>query len=260
MSLFPRAGAWVRVDLCCTSTSDESGDHSLRHIQPAYPVFVLGGVLLADGDAVAGAEAALARFKGRWFGPRRVVLHTADMVRNRGEFAFLSDSTVRARFFDDLNGLLSDLDFSVLACAVRKDAHLERYGDAAIDPYLLALTILCERFCFEIGSNTETGRVTVERRTPQLDREVETAWSYLRTRGTRYVRPSLIARRIVALDLVGKEDAPAGMELADLVVSPLGRMLLGRPSMVDQAVVSAKLRRGPGGGERGRGLIVLPHE
>ncbi len=239
---------------------DESGDHSLRHIQPSYPLFVLGGVILADDDAVAAAEAAMAAFKRRWFGAERVVLHTAELVRNRGAFARLKDVAIRLRFFDDLNDLQVRLDFSVVACAVRKDAHLKRYGDVAIDPYLLALTVLVERFCFRSGSDSERGRIVAERRTPQLDREVEMGWGYLRTRGTRYVRPSLIARRVEAFNFVSKSDAPAGMELADAVVSPLGRMLLGKRTLIDQSVVQAKLRRGPDGGEWGRGLIVLPHE
>jgi hypothetical protein len=32
---------------------DESGDHSLTHIDPGYPVFVLGGILVADDAAPA---------------------------------------------------------------------------------------------------------------------------------------------------------------------------------------------------------------
>ena len=116
------------------------------------------------------------------------------------------------------------------------------------------------RFCFCVRSDSERGRIIAERRTPQLDRQVEMGWGYLRTRGTRYVRPSLIARRIEAFDFVGKSDAPAGMEPADAVVSPIGRMLLGKRTRIDQRIVQAKLRRGPDGKEWGRGLIVLPHE
>ncbi len=239
---------------------DESGDHSLRHIQASYPLFVLGGVILADDAAVAAAGAAMADFKRRWFGAERVVLHTADRVRNRGAFVRLKDEAVRSRFFAELNDLLVRLEFSVVACAVRKDAHLERYGDEAIDPYLLALTVLVERFYFCVRSDSERGRIIAERRTPQLDRQVAMGRGYLRTRGTRCVRPSLIARRIEAFDFVDKSDAPPGMELADAVVSPLGRMLLGKRTRIDQSIVQAKLRRGPDGREWGRGLIVLPHE
>src|SRR5665811_238402 len=117
------------------------------------------------------------------------------------------------------------------------------------DPYLLALTVLVKRFCFCIRSDVEQGRIVVERRTPQLDREVEMGWGYLRTRGTRYVRPSLIARRVEAFSFVSKSDAPVGMELVDAVVSPLGRMLLGKRTLIDQSIVQAKLRGGPDGGE-----------
>ena len=121
---------------------DESGDHSLRRIQASYPLFVLGGVILADDAAVAAAGTAMADFKRRWFGAGSVVLHTADLVRNRGAFMGLKDVALRGRFFDDLNELLRRLEFSVVACAVRKDAHLERCGDEAIDSYLLVLTVL----------------------------------------------------------------------------------------------------------------------
>ena len=70
----------------------------------------------------------------------------------------------------------------------------------------------------------------------------------------------MIERRIEAFDFVGKSDAPEGMELAAAVVSPLGRMLLGKRTRIDQSIVRATLRRGPDGKEWGRGLIVLPHE
>lgn len=46
---------------------------------------------------------------------------------------------------------MAGLQCQVVACAVRKDEHLARYGIAALDPYMLSLDILVERFCFEIG-------------------------------------------------------------------------------------------------------------
>jgi len=46
-----------------------------------------------------------------------------------------------------------DLKYQVVACAVKKDSHLAQYGLAALDPYMLSLDILVERFCMEIGEN-----------------------------------------------------------------------------------------------------------
>ena len=56
------------------------------------------------------------------------------------------------------------LGIKVVACAIGKDAHVARYGALAVDPYVLSLGVLVERFCFEIGSSSECGTITVERR------------------------------------------------------------------------------------------------
>ena len=61
----------------------------------------------------------------------------------------------------------------------------------------------------------------VECRGPRLDRELRTAWDLLRINGTRYVRPDTVRRRVVSFDLRRKSEALPGLELADLVVSPM---------------------------------------
>jgi hypothetical protein len=52
----------------------------------------------------------------------------------------------------------------------------------------------------------------------------------------------------------------AGLELADVVVSPLGRLVAGMPDRLDTEIVVGKLRIGPGGSWEGAGLAVLPNE
>jgi hypothetical protein len=130
---------------------DESGDHNLSIIDPQYPLFVLGGVIVEKDYADGVLPAALADFKKEMLGRSDIVLHTADIARNRNGFERLKDRAFRERFYRGLNILMRDLDYSVVACVIRKDQHLTRYGMAALDPYLLSLDILVERFCFDIG-------------------------------------------------------------------------------------------------------------
>jgi len=78
--------------------------------------------------------------------------------------------------------------------------------------------------------------------------------------GTRYVRGSHIERRIRGLQLRDKKDNLAGLQLADLIVSPIGRFVLGKKTHEDFRIVETKLRRNPKGEYRGRGLVVLPKE
>lgn len=121
---------------------DESGDHNLAVIQPSYPLFLLGGVLVDQSYAEGPLEEALRGFKAKLFGREDIILHTADITRNRNGFERLKDTEFRDRFYRELNAVVRDLQFQVVACAIRKDDHLRRYGVAALDPYMLSLDVL----------------------------------------------------------------------------------------------------------------------
>jgi hypothetical protein len=179
---------------------DESGDHDLTSIDAAYPVFVLGGVIVQDDADLALIGATMRSFKTDFLGDDRLILHTADITRNRKGFERLADVRERARFHAGLNGLMAGLPFSIVA------------------------------------------------------------WDLLRLHGTRYVRPDAIARRIPTLEFRSKNDGEVGLELADLVVTPLGRWVAGMPDKPDLEVVRAKLRTRPNGSWEGAGLVVLPKE
>jgi len=237
---------------------DESGDHNLSVIDPQYPLFVLGGVILDQDYAEAELTGELNAFKQALFGQTDIVLHTADITRNKNGFENLKDVAFRNRFYAALNALMRRIRYSVVACAVRKDEHLSRYGVAALDPYLLSLDVLVERFCFEIGNVSGGGVIVAERRDPTLDRELELAWLNLKIQGTRYLQAKHIEDRILGLNLRAKGDNIAGLQLADLVVSPIGRHVLGKPDKEDWKIVQEKFRRSPAGKIEGYGLVVLP--
>lgn len=237
---------------------DESGDHNLSVIDPQYPLFVLGGAIVDKDYAEGGLTDELNAFKQALFGRIDIVLHTADITRNRNGFENLKDAAFRNRFYAALNALMRRLRYSVVACAVRKNEHLSRYGVAALDPYMLSLDVLVERFCFEIGNVSGDGVIVAERRDPTLDRELELAWLNLKIQGTRYVQAKHIEDRIIGLNLRAKEDNIAGLQLADLVISPIGRHVLGKADKEDWNIVQEKLRRSPEGKVEGYGFVVLP--
>jgi len=239
---------------------DESGDHNLSVIDPQYPMFVLGGVIMDQAYAEGPLTDAMNAFKREMFGRTDIVLHTADITRNRNGFERLQDPLFRKRFCECLNSLMSDLRYTVVACAIRKNDHLARYGVAALDPYLLSLDVLVERFCFDIGRIAGRGVIVAEKRDPTWDRQLELALLNLKIQGTHYLRATVVEQRIVALNLRAKQDNIAGLQLADLVVSPIGRHLLGKPDNDDWRIVNSKLRRSRAGKVEGYGLVVLPKQ
>lgn len=237
---------------------DESGDHNLAVIDPSYPLFVLGGVIVDQAYAAGPLDETVRDFKRRMFGRDDIILHTADITRNRNGFEQLKERTFRERFYRELNALLRDLDFRIVACVIRKDDHLARYGVAALDPYMLSLDVLIERFCMEVGDREAGGVIVAERRDATLDHELDIAWLNLKVQGTRFIKAKDIEKRIVGLNLRAKTANIAGLQLADLIVTPIGRKVLGKTIKEDYRVVEEKFRRSRDGKVDGYGLIVLP--
>ena len=99
---------------------DESGDHNLSAIDPSYPMFVLGGVIVDKEYADGPLTEAFDDFKLRMFGRTDVVLHTADIIRTRNGFESLKDNELRAHFYTELNALMRELRYEVVACVIRK--------------------------------------------------------------------------------------------------------------------------------------------
>ena len=237
---------------------DESGDHNLTVIDHNYPVFVLGGVIVDKDYADGPLTEAFDDFKRRMFGRTDIVLHTADIVRNRNGFERLEDTQFRSQFYKGLNSLVSGLEFTVIACAIRKNDHFRHYGAAAIDLYRVSLHKLSELFCDEIREVRNGGMIVAESRNPTLDQDLEHSWLSLRRRGSGYSGAEMIRNRIRSLTFLDKQENIAGLQLADLVVSPIARHILGKPDKDDWLIVEQKLRRGPGGDVDGYGLVSLP--
>ena len=239
---------------------DESGDHNLSLIDSSYPIFVLGGVIVDKDYAEGPLTDAFEDFKRRMFGRADIVLHTADIARNRNGFERLQTPEIRAHFYDNLNALMRELNCSVVACAIHKYDYVRRYGTNAIDPYLLGLRVMVELFCEDVGSEGNGGSIVAEKRGERLDLDVLDTWDILRTRGSLYAEADVIRDRIQALELRDKQENIAGLQLADLVVSPIGRHSLGKQSREDWQIVRQKLRRGPNGDAASYGLITIPIE
>lgn len=73
---------------------DESGDHGLKTIDPHYPVFVLGGVIVEEQYHNDELTSRLNQFKRVLFGREDIILRTATIARQRAGFEQLKDPRV----------------------------------------------------------------------------------------------------------------------------------------------------------------------
>lgn len=161
-------------------------------------------------------------------------------------------------FYAGLNGLIADLDIKIVACAIMKSAHYDRYGVSAIDPYHLSLNVLVERFCFELSHSPDRGRMVAESRDAFLDNQIDFAFENLKSGGTRFLQGAKINREIESLSIMRKAENIAGLQIADAIVTPIARQILGKTSRIDYEVIKSKFRKGGDGRIDGHGLVILP--
>lgn len=114
--------------------------------------------------------------------------------------------------------------------------------------------MLAEIFCSELAKTDSNGIITSEGRDTVLDRCLEAKWHDLKFGGTS----ESMLERVNSLSIRGKKDNITGLEIADLVVSPIGRKVIGKANHEDWRIVEENLLRNNAEEYLGYGLIVLP--
>lgn len=175
---------------------DESGDHNLTNIDRNHPLFVLAGCIMDEKYYKSILIPELLDFKKKIFDKKDIILHYVDYTRNQNGFERMVDKKFREEFYRGLNNIIKIADFYLVASIIDKTKHVKRYGMLAMDPYILSLEIIIERFILSLNKTGERGLVIAESRGAQLDNELELAFLNLKIRGTRFLRPKDIVGAI----------------------------------------------------------------
>lgn len=238
---------------------DESGSHNLRVVDPDYPIFVLGGIIVDTTQALGDMEWRIKSLKRRHFGRDGIILHSTDIHHAKRGFERLADPNRRDRFYLELSNLLQTLDYQIVACAIDKTAHVKRYKKRARDPYYYALSVLVERFYLELQEHgKEEGTIIAEKRNELLDDYLAQEWKRLNTQGTGPLNPKSLQEVITSLDTRAKSENIAGLQVADIVLASIGRELLGLAPRLNYSIIEGKYRKNSKGDYKNYGLKLLP--
>lgn len=99
---------------------DESGDHGMANIDPAFPLFVLSCCLISKRDYMAAVVPAIQRIKFATFGHDAVVLHEREIRRDLGAFSVLRDREKKQAFIDALTDALASAPMTIFFCCHRQ--------------------------------------------------------------------------------------------------------------------------------------------
>lgn len=242
---------------------DESGDHNLVKINRDYPVFVLAGCIFKASYYRSTFIKQIGDYKLDLFGTKKIILHTADITRNRNGFDNLKDPNFRDKFYDKTNDLINNIEFTLIACVVDKVKHLKKYKDLAFDPYDISLKCLLEEYYYFLHENNDQGKIYAESRGSYLDNKLELAYFDIKYSGIEYrsrkIRGADIRRRFLDFKFIEKAKNNPGLQIADLCATPVGRASIGKEIKEDYNVITAKFRRRNNEIYR-YGLTIIPEE
>lgn len=239
---------------------DESGDHSLTHVNKEYPIFVLAFCIFHKQYYLNSVVPAITNFKFNYFGHDMQILHETDIRKERNGFNFKSKAGKQA-FMSNLGDLIDQQNFIIISVLIDKNRLAEKYHQPN-NPYHIALKFCLERlfyFLKEKGQQDRMTHVIVENRGKKEDNELELAFRRVcdgaNSHGLRLPFDIIFADK--------KTNSP-GLQLADLVARPIGLQYL-RPSQSNIAfeILKTKLyskygRKGAGLGYEGYGLKCFP--
>ncbi len=217
---------------------DESGDHNLKQSTSdnLYNAFVLAAVCFKDDSSYHQFDEELKNLKEKLFGNREYHLHTAEINRPGKASDSLThkffNSDFRAEFYSEMNSLIKRTSIKIISAAVKKDEVSELPEDSQNDPYLFTFDFILNQVLILCGPR-RTCKIYPEKRTHTENNKVDIAFIRAKNSGTKFFKGSEVAGRIEEFMLKDKKDNLSGLQLADLIVTPIGRHILGKAPKPD---------------------------
>lgn len=236
---------------------DESGDHSLTKIDPQFPIFTLAGCIFEVKYYESVAVHRINQLKEVHFGSLDIVLHSYEIRKAKKDFSMLLNREKRERFISDMNTLITELDFTIIAACIRKEELNGQYRKPS-DPYDLAFTFIVERFVKFLSENGGVGYFSFESRDPKSNRDLLDTYDWYRTVGNTYCPQELFNAHISKIEFVKKDENINGHQVADLVAYPIGRFCSNRGGQNPAFEILKPKFRKHGDRARGYGYKVFP--
>ncbi|MEZ4104579.1 MAG: DUF3800 domain-containing protein [Candidatus Paceibacterota bacterium] len=239
---------------------DETGDHGLTFIDEQFPIFLLQGILFSEVEYVRVCEIVKA-MKQEFFGSDGVILHSRDIRKCEGAFQVLFDLELKQKFYTTLNKILKEAEYTIIAVAIDKKRHIEKYGKSAQNPYTICLSFMMERLIFTLDafSGNATVAIDIEKRGKREDGELLAHYNSIVDRGTYHVDSTRFKSRITDFMMQSKRENEIGLQIADLCAYPVARHVLNKEEpYIPFEIIRTKLRHNSNGKIDGYGLKVFP--
>ncbi len=212
---------------------DESGDHTFQLVDKDNHRYLgLLGLWFNQDTPYKNFCRELSQLKQDAFGwhpdDPPICLHRKDLIDRKGVFRRLRDPAVNELFEGELLRIVKNARFLMAGVVIDKASHRTKTYRELFHPYHYCLTALLERYAGWLERQRHTGDVMAESRGGREDQELRSVFGSTMETGTRFHSSQRFQAALTSRDikLKKKENAIAGLELADLLAYPLKREMI----------------------------------
>lgn len=140
------------------------------------------------------------------------------------------------------------LDYSLISVFIRKQAHKDRYGMGAANPYELALEFAMERLLPLLERLNQTQvNVIAESRGKKEDDELSMSFYHFANDGNGFISAERVSKVKFTLTFVQKARNIVGLQIADLAAYPIARYVLDSSKLnLAYEIIKSKFYKGYG--------------
>ncbi len=208
---------------------DETGDHNLNKIDPQYPIFGLGALVISEENYVE-MDSAIHLIKEKFFkDDGTFILHSSELKRplhskSDPRNRVMLDEKTRKAFYKELDEkVISAFDFKIIACFIKKHSMADKYK-YPVDPYYFSFENLLNRV---IRYGDDSNVMFAEKRGLELDTELISEYERLSKVGIHSFSADIVTSK-TSLKLIHKKANVNGLQLIDLILSCLIRSRQGK--------------------------------
>lgn len=208
---------------------DECGDQNLANYDASFPIFTLCGIIISE-DSYLDVTRQVTELKQKYWGTKKVILHSRDIRKCEKGFEILFDLDVKKDFYRDINSIMQSNDYTVISCSIKKDEYIRKYGRLQ-DVYGLSLSFIIERTIFFLDSRKVDLKdielhIIAEKRGKKEDSCLLNYYNEVLDRGTYFVNSGRIKNYFKDFEFKAKVDDIIGLQIADLIAYPITRYVL----------------------------------
>ena len=220
---------------------DETGDHNLIKIDPDFPLFGLGAMIISKSE-YKKLDIGIKKIKQKYFEkPHTFVLHSAELTRPRKSTSdhrnvAMEDSNIRNQFYNDINNLLTGIKFELIIHFIFKNK-LSDEKDLLMDPYHFSFENLLNRI---LRQKAIENIIMSEGRDKFLNNRLMAEYERMCKVGIHKFPANLVKNK-TSLTIHNKKKNINGLQVIDLIMSVLARKFLGKKEKPIGNGISLKL-------------------